>query len=566
VIAAAAVGPAIAFAPAAQAATFEVNSKLDNGDGTCDATCTIRDAVLTANLDAASDTITFRPGLSGTIVLTAGSLPVDSAMSIEGPGLDQVRISGDANRNNTPNVGDSRVFRIETDVVGAAYEPVSISGLTMTEGYDPDYGAALYSRYTDLTLDRVAALDSFNAEEGGGAFIRGGDLTVTDSVFADNYAEEQGGGFYVDGGANTQPQTVLIRNVTSSGNIGEDGGGLYLDADVDGALIADSTFSDNFSDDSGGGINIDGTDVSRPVIQNTTVSGNTAEDQGGGIYLDDGGDLGTRIENSTIAANVAGADGLGNGGGLYRFEGLGPTVLSSTIVADNADAAGPNDLGDSPLLPPALQADFSLIESPGTVVLSVDPAGSTLTGVDPELGPLAANGGPTRTHLPALTSPAIDAGTANGLQTDQRGLPRTAEQEKANAPGSDGTDIGSVEAEDTAVLGADASAKKKQKVKGKKVKVVVKAGADEVVDLLASGTVKAGKKSYKLKDKKAGDVAAGKTKKLTLKPKGKKAKQKIADVIADGKKAKATVDVTFTDGAGNTDTDRVKVTLLRKKK
>ena len=39
----------------------------------------------------------------------------------------------------------------------------------------------------------------------------------------------------------------------------------------------------------------------------------------------------------------------------------------------------------------------------------------------------------------------IDAGIANGLTVDQRGLPRTVDQAKANATGSDGTDMGSVE-------------------------------------------------------------------------------------------------------------------------
>ena len=98
------------------------------------------------------------------------------------------------------------------------------------------------------------------------------------------------------------------------------------------------------------------------------------------------------------------------------------------------------------------------------------------------------------------------------------------------------------------------------------MKVKVKAGADEVVDLLASGKVKAGKKSYPLKDATANDVAAGATKTLTLKPKKKKANKKIVKFLTGGKKkkAKATVDVTFTDAAGNADTDRVKVTLVAK--
>lgn len=68
----------------------------------------------------------------------------------------------------------------------------------------------------------------------------------------------------------------------------------------------------------------------------------------------------------------------------------------------------------------------------GGVNLVEDPSGasglggSDLTGLDPLLGPLADNGGPTETHRPLPTSPAIDAGAATGNTpaTDQRWLPR----------------------------------------------------------------------------------------------------------------------------------------------
>jgi len=63
---------------------------------------------------------------------------------------------------------------------------------------------------------------------------------------------------------------------------------------------------------------------------------------------------------------------------------------------------------------------FSLIENPGSTTLNL--TGANLIGVDPQLGPLADNGGPTRTHALSPTSPAVDTG--NDAGTDQRGLPR----------------------------------------------------------------------------------------------------------------------------------------------
>jgi hypothetical protein len=64
---------------------------------------------------------------------------------------------------------------------------------------------------------------------------------------------------------------------------------------------------------------------------------------------------------------------------------------------------------------------------------------------DPQLGALAANGGPTLTMLPASTSPLLDAipvgacaGPEPGVDDDQRGIAR---------PQGTGCDVGAVEVE-----------------------------------------------------------------------------------------------------------------------
>ena len=70
-------------------------------------------------------------------------------------------------------------------------------------------------------------------------------------------------------------------------------------------------------------------------------------------------------------------------------------------------------------------------------------SGSPLTS-DPLLGPLQDNGGRSQTMVPAEGSPVIDAGSAFGLTTDQRGLPRLSDF-TALANADDGSDIGAVE-------------------------------------------------------------------------------------------------------------------------
>ncbi len=73
--------------------------------------------------------------------------------------------------------------------------------------------------------------------------------------------------------------------------------------------------------------------------------------------------------------------------------------------------------------------------------------GSNLLGVDPQLGPLGDNGGPTQTMAIAATSPAVNKG-AGVLTTDQRGQPRPVAYPGvpfSAAAGANGADIGAFE-------------------------------------------------------------------------------------------------------------------------
>jgi len=99
-----------------------------------------------------------------------------------------------------------------------------------------------------------------------------------------------------------------------------------------------------------------------------------------------------------------------------------PTVaLRSSIVADSQNGAPDIDVHDETVITAfTVNATNSLI---GAVEPIVSIAGSpNLLGVDPLLGPLAFNGGPTRTRALYAVSPAIDGGSNPlSLVTDQRG-------------------------------------------------------------------------------------------------------------------------------------------------
>src|SRR5262249_23589102 len=95
-------------------AAFHVTTLADGGDGS------LRAAVGQANAHAGADTIVFDEGLIGTIALTGGELDITDDLKINGPGADQLIVSGG-------NL--SRVFQVE------AGEAVSISGLTIAGGH-----------------------------------------------------------------------------------------------------------------------------------------------------------------------------------------------------------------------------------------------------------------------------------------------------------------------------------------------------------------------------------------------------------------------------------------------
>ena len=586
---AAVLGAAAAFAPGADAANFQVTNLTDADPGS------LRAAVDLANADADADTITFAPGLNGEITLTTGQIEIDAAVDIQGPGAGTLAVDGDDN---------DRIFKLDASDVGADRDVVSISGLTLRDAYSSDSGGAIYSYLTDMRLSGLVISTNESGSTGGAIDVERSPVSIVDSAVTGNIAGSGGGAMYTDGdnGATNSQDTVTIRNSVFSGNYASgDGGVFYFDNATGGdILIVGSELSDNETTGTGGAIEFYGHKGSQ-TIRSSTISGNIAGNDGGGIYFDSDYDDpdGLLIENSTISDNfsdgyggglaVENSDGkpvvlrnstvVGNtstdgGGGIYRYDF--DVTLSSTIVANNSHVGGDaEDLAQRGAATEQFTAGFSLVEDGfADVTVTETPAGSNLTGVDPDLGPLGDNGGVTPTHLPSKTSPVVDAGVANGLTTDQRGLARKADRpENTNATGSDGTDIGAVEVAlepapeppDTTVDDAVASIKKTQKQKGKKIKVKLDVSADEAVDVLATGRVKAGKKSYGLKQATT-DLTAGETETLTLKPKGKKATKKIVKFLKKGKKAKANLTAVFTDAAGNEVTDTAKAKLKAAKK
>ncbi|HYG61886.1 MAG TPA: choice-of-anchor Q domain-containing protein, partial [Thermoanaerobaculia bacterium] len=309
-------------------------------------------------------------------------------------------------------------------------------------------------------LDGVTITGNTASFDGGGLWADGFemDLTIRNTIISGNTAEGNGGGIYVEdtGGP------LLIQSSVISGNTADGiGGGIYFYDPDDTVTIEDSTISGNTAV-GGGGVFLYDTDGGGVTIRRTTIDGNSAA-LGGGLLMFHP-DHPVLLENSTISGNQA----LGGGGlFLYGLYGNASLTLRSTTVAGNTayyggglltlttvtienSIVGDNVAQESPDLGTAeggaVDLAFSLVETPGTA--NINDNGGNIFDQDPQLGPLQNNGGPTATHLPAATSPAVDAGDpafAPPPVTDQRGLPRVA---------GGRIDMGSVETEEPVVINA----------------------------------------------------------------------------------------------------------------
>ena len=359
----------------------------DNGDFS-PGDLSLREAIDLANGGVGADTITFASALSGaTISLNGTELVISDELVIDARLL-ATNVTIDAHHL-------SRIFDIT-----ATTGDITFGGLTLTGG---------------------------STDGGGGAIISftSGNLTLVQSTVSGNRTT----GFGAYGGAVRAYGTVTITQSTVSGNstTGDeaDGGGISLGSIFHGVNLIQSTVSGNSTAGNnavGGGVHSRG-----PVtLTQSTVSGNsTAGDNadGGGIWVLD--DV-TLIQSTVTDNHVLHSSSMG--GGVYQGN-LGnnfPFTIFGSIVAGNTAPAGGPDVVPDPQS--TLNVNYSLIGVADLLTLAGNVGnrtGSTNNPLDPQLGPLANNGGPTKTHALLPISPAIDAGDSTFDPADPDGDPMT---------------------------------------------------------------------------------------------------------------------------------------------
>lgn len=435
---------------AAGAATITVTS---TSDGSLVDQCTLRDATIAANTNAAvggctageagHDEIVFADGVEGTILLDGGQLTLVEDTTLSGPGAAQLTLDAQ---------GLSRVL----DLPGDPAIHSTISGVTVTGGRtvaDGDNGGGIRSL---VTLDLVDSVVTGNSTAGPNA-VGGGlfstVLVMTRSTVSGNWTEGYGalaGGVMVPFGTATVTASTIADNWTEGDTAG--GGGIVVFWAWFDATFIDSTISGNrtLGDNSqAGGIATGG----NLFLINSTVSGNrTFGDNTTGGFTDAGAfttNGNATLVNSTVYDNVS-PSGATINLGLPDTTTL--SITNSVIANPVPDAAVPlcsqviDGVGGGNLIGDASCGTDTLIGA-----APVDAASLALAA-------LADNGGPTRTHALLAGSVAIDTGdpavcTAEPVaDLDQRGQPRPQD---GDGDGSAVCDVGAYEAADADRLFAD---------------------------------------------------------------------------------------------------------------
>ncbi len=366
--------------PAAPNTPYVVTTLADDESDGCDVNqCTLREAIDEANEAPDFDIINFAPALSGTIFLQRGQLVVSSNVTINGPGARNLTVSGS---------NFSRIFLVATPVLGGDFS-AEINGLTITDGL---------------------ALPVLNTLAGDGGGILNGallgvltgkpTLKLHEVHIFNNEATTFGGGVATRLGAETIITNSLINGNRCNGVPfvpGGDAGGGGVSNELSITTITNTTITNNNSLAAAGGLlNAGG----QTHLTNNTITHNQSTLVGGGVVsLLDGSMLGiTNLRNTIIAENRS----------LFGIELLNSDLLG---VLGSFNSLGYNLIGCNRDVEVYFEASVFVGTTPQPNA-RLDLVGNIVIVnqiIDPLLGPLQNNGGPTDSRMPTNFSPAMNA-------------------------------------------------------------------------------------------------------------------------------------------------------------
>lgn len=431
-----------AWSAAAGAATFEVTKTADTADGSCDADCSLREAVQAANAAPGADEILLAHP-SYPLTLT-GTPDEDAAAHGDLDLAGELLLRPASGRAVIDAATRHRVVEV---LAGASVE---LRDVTLKRGFARGRGGALYNAGS-LTLRRVWVVASRVIEnpalliEGGGIY-NAGTLVIRGGRVHDNIA--LGGPTFLAGGRgggifNATGASLRVADASFEDNwVGLDdangyGAGIYSRGT---ARIERSFFRGN--DPGGGeGAAIANRHGGRLTVINTTISANGHDSSTGAIAN------GTRQEGPEAPGSVTLVNATivdNNGGGLYNG---GSAMLRNSLIGGNYVADG-NDrnyyFGKN-----CMTADGATTTQTRSIIGAdggTCPAFRTFDNAflfELVVEPLADLGGPTPAHALRPGPYGIDNGHDDVCPAlDQRRVARPADGDHDTVPECD---IGAVE-------------------------------------------------------------------------------------------------------------------------
>jgi len=296
-------------ATTAGAATITVDSSFDDLDQGANGNCTLREAIVAANTNAAVDACPAGqpgPGVTDVILVPAGLF----TLSIAGTGENQAQ-TGDLDLNDSVSImgAGARQTVVDANGIDRVFDVGNVAAalldLTIRGGNTGGDGGGVENGGT-LTLDGCAVEDNASGGPGGGV-RNNNDIFILDSTLSGNTTGDHGGGMDDHG-------TSFLQNVTVSGNTvngGGAGGGLY---------------------------NLGGTSM---TAMSLTVTDNNS---GAGTALHNGGS--TTISNSLLVGSCDGQVSTTNGGNLESpGNGCGLDAGSDQVNVSSPQIGGLADNG-----------------------------------------------------------------------------------------------------------------------------------------------------------------------------------------------------------------------------
>lgn len=310
-------------------------------------------------------------------------------------------LSGDLNGNDSgwTNIGENS-YHVVTGASGATLDGFTITGGNASTAPDDRGGGMLNTSVSPTLANLVFTRNSASNTGGGMCNYTNSSPTITNVTFSGNRAH-QGGGMF-----NHSNSNPTLTHVTFSGNtFTGSGGGIHNNSS--NPILLNVTFSNNIhsasNTDGGGMYNYQ----SNPSLTNVTFSNNSASRYGGGMSNSDNCYM--LMVNATFTGNQA-----FQGGGIFKNGWGALTIYNSILWGNSAGVPSSSQIGNYDQL---LEVRYSDIQGgwPGTGNINADP----------QLGPLANNGGFTQTRALGPGSAAIDtAESAHCPAADQRGQPR----------------------------------------------------------------------------------------------------------------------------------------------